>query len=210
MDGVSSRKNINQHQNNPRTPLHSQPVPHHRIGLDERIGVTSDASITYPQLQRAPRELPESSQLQSLHTLHDKQRGHLQLQQRNDLLRELDKLIEPPDEVPKGCRYLLDLDYSDLHNASFQCQSYWVLAMKAARRTGRRARAHLQAFSKSRRTHFHNLKDRTKKWAPSYDFTNDDASMERKVVLIPKHNKRTRTSANNASNPSNKQLRKPD
>ena len=50
-------------------------------------------------------------------TLHDKQRGSLRLQQRKDLLRELDKLIDtPPDEVTEESRYLLKLDYSDLYN----------------------------------------------------------------------------------------------
>ena len=50
-------------------------------------------------------------------TLHDKQRGSLRLQQRKDLLRELDKLIDtPPDEVTEESRYLLNLDYSDLYN----------------------------------------------------------------------------------------------
>jgi hypothetical protein len=71
-------------------------------------------------------------------TLHDRQREYLQLQQCKDLLRELDKLIDtPPDEVPKGSRYLLELDYSDLYNkALFEHQSYGVLAIKVAHRAG--------------------------------------------------------------------------
>jgi hypothetical protein len=108
-------------------------------------------------------------------TLHDKQRGYLRLQQRKDLLRELDKLIDtPPDEVPEGSRYLLELDYSDLYNASFERQSYWVLAMKAARRAGRRAQAHLQVSRKSRRSHSCNHKDRKNRRVLCYDFTNED------------------------------------
>ena len=78
----------------------------------------------------------------------------------------------PPEEVPEGSRYLLELDYSDLYNATFERQSYWVLAMKAARRAGRRAKARQQAPRKTRRPH--SLKDRTNRRAPYYDFTNDD------------------------------------
>jgi hypothetical protein len=67
-------------------------------------------------------------------TLHDKQRGYLCLQHCKDLLRELDKLIDTPsDDIPEESRYLLELDYSELYNAPLERQSYWVLAMKAAR-----------------------------------------------------------------------------
>jgi hypothetical protein len=49
-------------------------------------------------------------------TLHDKQRGYLCLQQRKDLLWELDKLINTPlDDIPEESRYLLELDYSKLY-----------------------------------------------------------------------------------------------
>ncbi len=107
-------------------------------------------------------------------TLHNKQRGYLRLQQRKVLLRELDRLINtPPEEVPEGSKYLLELDYSDLYNASFERQSYWVLAMKAARRAGRRGKkACQQTPRKTRRPH--SLKDRANRRAPYYDFTNDD------------------------------------
>ena len=95
-------------------------------------------------------------------TLHDKQRGYLRLQQHKDLLRELDRLIDtPPNEVPKGSRYLLKLNYSDLYNASFERQSYWVLAMKAARRAGRRAQAHNQAPRKLWRPRLHSVRNCT-------------------------------------------------
>ena len=124
-------------------------------------------------------------------TLHDKHRGYLRLQPRKDLLRELDRLIDtPPEEVPEGSRYLLELDYSDLYNATFERQSYWVLAMKAARRAGRREKVRQQGPRKTRRPH--SLKDRTNRRAPCYDFTNDDTRMERDLGLLPKPNKRMR------------------
>ena len=144
-------------------------------------------------------------------TLHDKQRGYLRLQQRKDLLRELDRLIDtPPEEVPEGSRYLLELDYSDLYNASFEQQSYWVLAMKAARRAGRRARSRRHAARISRRLRPPKLRDSRNKQLPCYDFTNEDARMERELGLISRHNKRRSASASEAAYASNKRLRKPD
>ena len=106
-------------------------------------------------------------------TLHNKQRGYLRLHQRKDLLRELDRLINTPsEEVLEGSRYLLGLNYSDLYNASLEHQSYWVVAMKAACRTGRRAKARQQAPWKTWQPH--SLKSRTNRQAPYDDFTNDD------------------------------------
>jgi hypothetical protein len=71
-------------------------------------------------------------------TLHEKQCRYLHLQQRRVLLREVDSLLDtPPEEVPEESRYLLELDFLTLYNATFEQQSYWVLAMKAARRAGR-------------------------------------------------------------------------
>jgi hypothetical protein len=70
-------------------------------------------------------------------TLHNKQCRYLRLQQRRDLLREVNSLLDtPPDEVPEESRYLLELEFLTLYNATFEHQSYWVLAMKAARRAG--------------------------------------------------------------------------
>jgi hypothetical protein len=61
-------------------------------------------------------------------TLHDRHREYLHLKQRRDLLREVDSLLDtPPEKVPEGSRYLLELDFLDLYNASFEQQSYWAL-----------------------------------------------------------------------------------
>jgi hypothetical protein len=144
-------------------------------------------------------------------TLHDKQQGYLRLQQRKDLLQELDKLIDtPPDEVPEGSRYLLELDYSDLYNAPFERQSYWVLAVRAARRAGRRARTHAKASRRTRTSHSKRSSWPIMTRSPRYNFTNDDKQMERELGLILKHNKCTRPITNEPTNPSNKRLRKPD
>jgi hypothetical protein len=70
-------------------------------------------------------------------TIHNNQRGYLHLQWHKEVLREVDQLLDtPPDKLPQDSQYLLEFDYSALYNALFECQSYWVLAMKAARRSG--------------------------------------------------------------------------
>ncbi len=101
-------------------------------------------------------------------TLHDKQRGYLRLQHCKDLLRELNKLINTPlDNIPEESRYLLELDYSELYNAPLERQSYWVLAMKAARQAGRRASASTQHRSQRKR----NTPTDNKTQKARYDFT---------------------------------------
>ena len=58
------------------------------------------------------------------------------------MLAEIEGLIDlDPDDIPPESRYLLELDFNSLYRSSFEQQSYWVRAMKAARRAGRRAAA---------------------------------------------------------------------
>ena len=82
--------------------------------------------------------------------------------------------IVPPDhhqqEIPEGSRYLLELDYSELYNSSFESQSYWVLAMKAARRAGRRVQKHRSSPRRKRRSTSGNPSGRTKRHVPRFDF----------------------------------------
>ncbi len=74
------------------------------------------------------------------YTLHDKQRGYLRLRLCSEVLRKIHKLLETsPSEVLPESQYLLDLDHSAMYKASYEEQAYWVLALKAARRAGRRA-----------------------------------------------------------------------
>jgi hypothetical protein len=80
-------------------------------------------------------------------TLHNKTRGYLHLQHRKEVLKEVDCLMDTNlDEIPQGSQYLLEMDFTSLFNASFEQQSYWVLAMKAVRRAG----CHAEHNSKSR------------------------------------------------------------
>jgi hypothetical protein len=113
-------------------------------------------------------------------TLHDKQRGYLQLKQHRDLLREVDFLLNTlPDKIPKGSRYLLELDYSTIHNASFECQSYWVLAMKASRRAKQCTAVSSRQKGRAKRcaaTHRRHSK-------PRYGFTNDNTQIRWELGL---------------------------
>ena len=73
-------------------------------------------------------------------TLHDQTRGYLRLQERRQVLEEMDRLAEAdPANIPQESLFLLEVDFSSLLRSSFERQSYWVMAMKAARRTGQRA-----------------------------------------------------------------------
>ncbi len=72
-------------------------------------------------------------------TLHDKQRGYLSLLKQAAVLKEVDWLLDTAlEDIPAGSQYLLELDYSALYNASLERQLYWVLAMKATCRAGKR------------------------------------------------------------------------
>ncbi len=139
-------------------------------------------------------------------TLHDKQWGYLQLKQRKDLLLELDKLIDtPPEDIPEDSRYLLELDYSTLYNATFERQTYWVLAMKAARQAGRRALTITKHRGRRRQGTLANIARR-----PRYDFTHDDTQMRLELGLQASNRRHPQPDANGIENPSNKRLRKPD
>jgi hypothetical protein len=86
------------------------------------------------------------------YTLHDKQRGYLRLRLCSDTLREINNLLEtPPSEIPPQSQYLLELDHSSMYNARYKDQAYWVLALKAAQRAGRRAAVLRRSWGRSQR-----------------------------------------------------------
>ena len=72
--------------------------------------------------------------------LHERVRGYLRLKERKEVLVEIDKLLDmDPDKLPEDSRFLLELDFDTLYNSTFERQSYWVQATKAARHADRRA-----------------------------------------------------------------------
>ena len=74
-------------------------------------------------------------------TLHDKARGYLRLKERKNVLLEIDRLLDVnPNDIPTESKFLLEMDFDSLYRTSFEKQSYWVVAMKAAHRAGRRTK----------------------------------------------------------------------
>jgi hypothetical protein len=154
-------------------------------------------------------KLLQISHLQWLYrnfTLHDKKRGYLRLQRRKEILKEVDHLLDMnTDDIPKESQYLLELDFTPLYSASFEKQSYWVLAMKAARRAGRRANH--QAKSKGASHQRRQAKACNERAV--YDFSRDLALMNHELRLGPQPRRRPHHSSTDTLNPSNKR-QKPD
>ena len=72
-------------------------------------------------------------------TLHHRTQGYLRLKERKDVLQQIDTLIETdPDTVPEASKFLLEFDHNALYRSSFEHQVYWVAAIKAATKAGRR------------------------------------------------------------------------
>jgi len=141
------------------------------------------------------------------YTLHDKQRGYLHLHLRKEVLREIHDLLEtPPSEVPPECQYLLELDHSAMYNASYEEQAYWVLALNAARRAGRRAATSKCARGRSQRTRLAaNRETRIR-----YDFRALKDQMGYELRRQKPGRKWPHLTSVSASIGSNKRLRKPD
>jgi hypothetical protein len=141
------------------------------------------------------------------YTLHDKQRGYLCLRLRLKVLREIHKLLEtPPSEVPPESQYLLELDHSTMYKASYEEQAYWVLALKATRRAGRRATATQRAPGRSQRSRL----AATRETRIRYNFSGLEAQMGYKLCGQKPVRKRPHLTSVLASVGSNKWLRKPD
>jgi hypothetical protein len=74
-------------------------------------------------------------------SLHHHRFGAIEHKERHELLREIDILLETdPDEVAEESKFLLEIDFQQLQDSPTTEQSYWVHAMKAAVRAGRRSR----------------------------------------------------------------------
>ena len=141
------------------------------------------------------------------YTLHDKQRGYLRLRLRSDILREIHALIEtPPSEVPPNSQYLLEFDHSAMYKASYEDQAYWVLAIKAAWRAGRRAVVTQRSRGRSRRLRL----AAARVPRPRYDFGGLVDQMMYELRGRPPTRKRPHPTSVSVRLGSNKRLRKPD
>jgi hypothetical protein len=140
-------------------------------------------------------------------TLHNKQCRYLRLQQHRDLLREVNPLLDTPsEEVPEGSWYLLELEFSTLYNATFERQSSWVLAVKEARRAGRRIAQTVKHQQNSKK---HCTAAQLKPIRLKYDFTCNERQMRYELGLNPAPRRRPCQDPDGTENPSNKRMQKP-
>ena len=72
-------------------------------------------------------------------SLHNKTRGHLRLTHQAEVLSEMATLAASrPEDIPPESRFLLEVEVINLDGQSLARQEYWVTAMKAALKAGRR------------------------------------------------------------------------
>ena len=64
--------------------------------------------------------------------------GHLRLKEGKDVLKEVERLVEPdPDEILNEGKLLIEMDFNSLYQSSFEKESYWIRVMKVEPRTCR-------------------------------------------------------------------------
>ena len=82
-------------------------------------------------------------------TLHDKLCGYLHNKSLEDIKQTIEELAEtPPEDIPEGSKFLLEINFGDLTKSHIENQQYWIIALKAAITAGRRSKA---AGSRARR-----------------------------------------------------------
>jgi hypothetical protein len=106
-------------------------------------------------------------------------------------------------EVPPKCQYLLELDHSAMYKASYEEQAYWVLALKVARRAGRRAATSQRARGRSQHTRL----AANRETRIHYDFRTLEDQMGYELCRQKPGRKRPHLTSISASVGSNKRLR---
>jgi hypothetical protein len=75
-------------------------------------------------------------------TLHDKLCGYLHKKNLEDIQLTIKELADTvPEEVPKGSKFLLEINFCDLTKSQIENQQYWVIAIQAAITAGQRKTA---------------------------------------------------------------------
>lgn len=150
-------------------------------------------------------------------SLHNKVKGHLALTEQAEVLNEIAVLSSSrPEDVPPNSQFLLELEVGRLDAQSLSQQKYWITAMKAALKAGRRC-------SPSNRDHGnrdrHSSKPRiltSSQQRNLHLFRHRIQTLERELReeldldCGSWRNKRPRQLSNDTGNGSNKRLRKPD
>ena len=126
-----------------------------------------------------------------------------------DVVRYLDT---DPRDVPEESRYLLEIDPEEIMDTTSHRQSYWLLAMKAARCAGRRTAGRGLRQGTGKRA-----KERRRAWNNKM---RDQLTLDTRVAeqaaeewgreAIPKTTKRRSRAGESAALKSNKRYRNPD
>jgi hypothetical protein len=67
-------------------------------------------------------------------TLHHYTKGYLRKRMERDIKQEVEILVNTkPTDIPKESHYLLDISFKPTTSTSVVNDSYWALAMKAAK-----------------------------------------------------------------------------
>ena len=151
-------------------------------------------------------------------SLHNKVKGHLALTEQAAVLSEIATLAcSKPEDVPPISRFLLKLEVGRLDAQSLAQQKYWVTAMKAALKAGRRSSPQTKGNQKR-----NNHTTSTPLTIPSSQRRNLHL-FQRRIQALERElkeeldldcgswcTKRLRQHAYDKDNGSNKRLRKPD
>ena len=142
-------------------------------------------------------------------TLHDAVCGTLKLQKRREVLQEIERLSDVnPEEVAQESRFLLEMDFTTLARAPVERQSYWVYAMKAAWKAGKRRAGKVSKMGRRERRR----EERKEKRKPVFDFgrLNEQLRSELELRQPGRSARLVNVAGIAAQNKTNKRLKKPD
>ena len=146
-------------------------------------------------------------------SLHQRERGHLAQQERDLQAKDIERYLETdPINIPQESKHLVEVDPDELINATTERQSYWLLAMKAARRAGRRAAGRGKRQGSGRRAELRRQrwKDKMKRQLTLGTREVESAIEGWGEATPPKTSKRKSRARESATLKSNKRYRKPD
>ena len=146
-------------------------------------------------------------------SLHQKGIGYLAQQERKVQAKDIERYLETdPHSIPNESRHLVEVDHDELVTATTERQSYWLLAMKAARKAGRRNAGRGQRQGSGRRT-----VRAQKTWAAKMkaQLTLGTREVEQSLegwgeAVRPRISKRKSRAGESAALKSNKRYRNPD
>ena len=146
-------------------------------------------------------------------SLHQEGSGYLAQQERDLQAKDIERYLETdPKNIPEESKHLVEVDPDELINATTERRSYWLIAMKAARRAGRRIRGNGRRQGSGRQA-----KRKRQRWADKMkaQLTLGTREVERSIegwgeAQQPRKNKRKSRAGESAALKSNKRYRKPD